>query len=152
VATPDADTPSVYHILLALYLTPPAPHAVQLEPALELLSNHGARLPASQTLTLIPPELHVKILESYFTGRMRAAASAVNEERVMAGLRAVLAREAEAKLQLEEKAKKVVIGEDILCPVCMRRFGAGSAVRVFPDGRVVHYGCFGRMAKGKIVK
>jgi Vam6/Vps39-like protein vacuolar protein sorting-associated protein 39 len=78
---------------------------------------------------------------------MRAATSVMNEERIVAALRGVQAQEAEAQLTLDEKAKRVVIGEDSLCGVCMRRFGAGSAVRVFPDGRVVHYGCFSRMAK-----
>jgi Vam6/Vps39-like protein vacuolar protein sorting-associated protein 39 len=92
----------------------------------------------------------VKILESYFTGRMRAVASLMNDERIEAALRSVQDREAEEKLQLGEKGKAVTIGEDRLCGVCMRRFGPGNAVRVFPDGRVVHYGCFGRMKSGKI--
>ena len=56
-------------------------------PALDLLSKHGSRLPASNTLTLIPANLLVKDLESYFCGRIRAANSVVNEARVVTGLR-----------------------------------------------------------------
>lgn len=136
------DAPSIYHTLLSLYLTPPSPHEANLKPALALLSNHGARLPASQTLALIPPDLKIATLESYFTGRIRTANSAMNEDRIVARLRAVQRAGVEEDL-LEQRNKRVEVGEDRLCGVCMKRFG-GSAVRVYPDGRVVHYGCFQR--------
>ncbi|KAJ8129512.1 hypothetical protein O1611_g4119 [Lasiodiplodia mahajangana] len=71
---PDATT-SIYHTLLSLYLTPPAPHGPNLEPALSLLSRHGSRLPATSTLSLIPDTLPVADLASYFRGRIRAANS-----------------------------------------------------------------------------
>ncbi|KAF3352083.1 60S ribosomal protein L6-B [Verticillium dahliae VDG1] len=84
----DEDTPSIYHTLLSLYLTPPAPHKTALEPALDLLSKHGSRLPATSTMSLIPSTLPVSELESYFRGRIRSANSVVNESRIVAGLRA----------------------------------------------------------------
>jgi hypothetical protein len=136
------DTPSIYHTLLALYLNPPPPNEPNLKPALALLSNHGARLPASQTLALIPPDLKIATLESYFTGRIRTANTAMTEDRIAARLRAVQRARVEETL-LEERNRRVEVGEDRLCGVCMKRFG-GSAVRVYPDGRVVHYGCFQR--------
>jgi tetratricopeptide (TPR) repeat protein len=136
------DTPSIYHTLLSIYLNPPTPYEPQLEPALALLSAHGARLPASQTLALIPASLSIATLESYFRGRMRAAVSKMNEERVAAQLRAVRQARVDEKLVLA-KNRSVTVGEDRLCPVCMKRFG-NSAVRVYPDGKVVHYGCFNR--------
>jgi hypothetical protein len=138
---------SIYHILLAIYLNPPAPHKPLLEPALDLLSTHGARLPASQTLALIPPSLSIATLESYFSGRIRAAVSAMNEERIAAQLRGVRLAGVEEQL-IDEKSGCVVVGEDRLCPVCMKRFG-NSAVRVYPDGKVVHYGCFNRGQSGQ---
>jgi hypothetical protein len=66
----------------------------------------------------------------------------MNEERIVARLRAVQRAATEEGL-LKERNRRVVVGEDRLCGVCMKRFG-GSAVRVYPDGRVVHYGCFNR--------
>ncbi|CAG5155446.1 uncharacterized protein ALTATR162_LOCUS3666 [Alternaria atra] len=45
---------SIYHVLLSLYLQPPPPHQPNWPPALDLLSKHGARLPAATTLDLIP--------------------------------------------------------------------------------------------------
>jgi hypothetical protein len=142
--------PSIYHTLLSLYLTPPPPHEPNWPPALDLLSKHGARLPASSTLEIIPPTLPVKELESYFRGRIRSANTAMNEERVIAKLRGVEKVNVEATLLLECKNRRVVVGEERLCGVCHKRFG-GSAVRVYPDGGVVHYGCLrgaGRVQKG----
>jgi hypothetical protein len=70
----------------------------------------------------------------------------MNEERIVARLRGVQRAATEEGL-LKEKNRRVVVGEDRLCGVCMKRFG-GSAVRVYPDGRVVHYGCFNRGSIG----
>lgn len=147
--TTDAEDaePSIYHTLLSLYLTPPPPNKPNWPPALDLLSRHGARLPASSTLSLIPPSLRVADLESYFRGRIRSAVSAMREEAILAQLTGVQKVDVEAKL-LAEKGKRVVVGEERVCGVCHKRFG-GSAIRVWPDGTVVHYGCVrGRVGSG----
>lgn len=150
---PEDAEPSIYHTLLSLYLTPPPPHQPNWPPALDLLSKHGARLPAATTLDLVPPTLPVKELESYFRGRIRNANSVLNEERIVARLRAVEKIEVEAAVLLgDEKVdargkrvpgglnRRVVIDEDRHCAVCHKRFG-GSAIRVYPDNSVVHSGC-----------
>ncbi|KAH7392489.1 vacuolar sorting protein 39 domain 1-domain-containing protein [Pyrenochaeta sp. MPI-SDFR-AT-0127] len=150
--TDDAE-PSIYHVLLALYLTPPPPNQPNWPPALDLLSKHGARLPASTTLDLIPPTLPVKDLESYFFGRIRNANSVLNEERIVAKLRGVEKVAVEAAVLLGDGKvdkfgrsvagglnRRVVIDEDRHCAVCHKRFG-GSAIRVYPDNSVVHSGC-----------
>lgn len=145
--TADAEDaePSIYHTLLSLYLTPPPPNEPNWPPALNLLSRHGARLPASSTLSLIPASLPVADLESYFRGRIRSAVSAMREDAILAHLKGVQNTAVEAKLTLGERSRKVVVGEERLCGVCHKRFG-GSAIRVYPDGTVVHYGCVrGRM-------
>lgn len=158
---PDAE-PSIYHTLLSLYLAPPHPHEPRWEPALTLLSKHGARLPASSTLDLIPPTQPVKELESYFRGRIRTANSVMNQQRMVASLRSVVKMDTEAALLLGERTpgitdglrkangpggrnRRVVINEDRHCKVCGKRFG-GSAIRVYPDNSVVHYGCIDRAA------
>lgn len=152
-STNDDDEHSIYHVLLSLYLTPPQPHTPNWPPALDLLSRHGARLPANTTLDLVPPSLPVKELESYFRGRIRNANSVMNEERIVARLRAVEKVEVEAAVLLGDGKmdahgrhvpgglnRRVVINEERHCAVCHKRFG-GSAIRVYPDNSVVHSGC-----------
>lgn len=158
----DDAEPSIYHILLSLYLAPPQPNQPNWAPALDLLSKHGARLPASTTLDLVPPTLPVRELESYFRGRIRNANSVLNEERIVARLRAVEKASIEAAVLLgdgkvgrdgkmlpEGFNRRVVIDEDRHCAVCHKRFG-GSAIRVYPDNSVVHSGCIrGSVGKTK---
>lgn len=125
-------------------------------------------MPASSTLNLIPEVLPIKELESYFEGRIRSANTVVNEGRIVAGMRSVLAFNEEQKLRLgdsvpggnEGRNRRVVITEDRVCGVCYKRFG-GSAIKVLPEyvrpfsfpeirplltgnlhsNTVVHYGC-----------
>jgi tetratricopeptide (TPR) repeat protein len=141
-ATTDTAEPSIYTILLGLYLSPPTPNEPQWSPALDILARHGSRLQATSTLALIPEVLPVQKLESYFRGRIRAGNTAVNEGRMIGGLRKSLDTKEEIKLRLgEERVAKgtgregrnryVVITEDRVCPVCHKRFG-GSAVKVLP--------------------
>lgn len=153
----DEDQPSIYHTLLSLYLSPPPPHETNLEPALDLLSRHGARLPASQTLDLIPAKLPIKDLENYFRGRIRHANSLMRLGQIERGLLGVERSHVEAELLIGGAAedvrsgtlkrggkgrnRRVVISEDRHCAVCFKRFGS-SAIRVYPDNTVVHYGCF----------
>lgn len=150
---PTDEEPSIYHILLNLYLNPPKGEKAKHGPAIALMARHGARLPASSTLDLIPPELLVRELEFYFRGRMRNANTSMNDSRIVAGLRKVDAVRVQAALQLGEdikgtksgggRSRKVRIDEDRVCGVCHKRLG-GSVISVFPDNSVVHLGCAGR--------
>ncbi|KAI0020375.1 SPX domain-containing protein [Xylariomycetidae sp. FL0641] len=150
---PDS-TPSIYHTLLSLYLTPPSPYKPNLEPALSLLSRHGSRLPASSTLSLIPDDLPVAQLESYFRGRMRAANSMMSESRIVESLRKTELVNTQALLLLGDgvpggqggRNRRVVINEDRVCGTCHKRLG-NSVVAVLPDNTVVHYGCLGRQGR-----
>lgn len=108
-------------------------------PALNLLAKHGARMPASSTLDLIPEVLPIKDLESYFRGRIRSANTIVNEGRIVTGLWSSVAFNEEAKLRLGDsmlggnggRNRRVAITEDRVCGVCHKRFG-GSAIKVLP--------------------
>jgi Vam6/Vps39-like protein vacuolar protein sorting-associated protein 39 len=148
----EESAPSIYHTLLSLYLTPPPPNTPNLGPALDLLSRHGSRLPATSTLSLIPDSLPVRDLESYFRGRIRSANSVVNESRIVAGLLATELFSSQATLLLGDgvpggqggRNRRVVITEERLCGVCHKRLG-GSVVSMLPDNTVVHYGCLNRV-------
>lgn len=147
--------PNIFAILLGLYLRPPPGEEKRWPQALELLSKHGARLPASSTLDLMPDDLAVKELQDYFRGRMRNATSILREEQIVRSLEGVRRTNTERLLSLGPdnvssekplgKNRRVRIGEDDHCKVCHKRFGA-SAVRVYPDNQVIHYGCIGRSA------
>ncbi|KAF4627324.1 hypothetical protein G7Y89_g10828 [Cudoniella acicularis] len=147
----DATPPSIYHTLLSLYLTPPPPHSPNWPPALDLLSKHGSRLPASSTLSLIPTTLPVAELESYFQGRIRAANSVVNEARIVGGMRKTEVVNAQATLLLGDpmtggkggRNRGVFVSKERVCGVCHKRLG-GSVIAVLPDNEVVHYGCLNR--------
>ncbi|KXJ87143.1 vacuolar sorting protein 39 domain 2-domain-containing protein [Microdochium bolleyi] len=146
---------SIYHTLLSLYMAPPSPHTPNLEPALDLLSRHGSRLPATSTISLIPNDLPVAQLESYFRGRIRAANSVVNESRIVEGLRKTQLVNTQALLLLGDgvpggqggRNRRVVISEERVCRVCHKRIG-NTVVAVLPDNSAVHYGCLGRSGSG----
>ncbi|CAG8949163.1 hypothetical protein HYFRA_00004785 [Hymenoscyphus fraxineus] len=151
---PDDPIPSIYHTLLSLYLTPPPPHSSNWPPALDLLSKHGSRLPASSTLSLIPETLPIAELESYFKGRIRNANSIVNESRIVVGMRKSEVVNAQAGLLLGDRiqngkggrSRGVFVEKEKVCRVCHKRLG-GSVIAVLPDNGVVHYGCLNRADK-----
>jgi Vam6/Vps39-like protein vacuolar protein sorting-associated protein 39 len=135
---PVDEEPSIYHILLNLYLNPPKGEKALFGPAIELMARHGPRLPASSTLNLIPEDLLVKEFESYFRGRIRNANSIMNESKIVAGLRKVDAVQVQAALLLGEgvrtggRGRKVRVDDDRVCGVCYKRLG-GSVISVFPE-------------------
>ena len=169
----DPDTPSsdpaqsIYTTLLGLYLSPPPAEPQNLQAALDLVSRHGARLPALNTISILPASLPIRELSSYFLHRMRSANSIAREEAVIAALAAVDKSDWEAALMLGEepgvnaettpgtkeqaasrgRMRRVVVDERRGCGVCGKRFGR-AAVRVWPSGEVVHYGCDSRGNEG----
>lgn len=158
----DSHKPNIFALLLGLYLGPPPNEVKRWPQALDLLSKHGARLPASSTLSLMPDDLAVAELEAYFRGRIRHATSALRQDKIVRSLEDVRKAHTERTLRLGADAivekggtggrsKRVVIKEEDHCRVCHKRFGA-SAIRVHPDGEVVHYGCVGGRGQGKKVE
>ena len=155
----DKSSNNIFAILLGLYLKPPAEESTRWPQALDLLSRHGARLPASSTLDLMPDDLALEQLTSYFRGRMRLTTSQLYSSRITKALESVRQVDAERQLLLGKdkdvergvlggRNRRVRVGEDDHCRVCLRRFG-NSAVRVYPPGQggeaeVVHYGCVRR--------
>lgn len=131
---------SIYHTLLSLYLKPPAPYQPHWVAALNILSKHGSRLPASSMLDLIPASLPVQELESYFHGRLRAGISTLNEGRMLRGLRSSEHERLRAALLIGDEFRKstatrnrsVVVSEERVCRICHKRLGR-SVISVFPE-------------------
>ena len=147
-----ASEPNIYAVLLGLYLRPPADEEKRWPQALDLLSKHGPRLPTSSTLDLMPDDLAVRELQDYFRGRIRNATSVLREEAIVRSLEKFRLETTERTLLLGPEAspgeqpmgrnRRVRIQEDDHCKVCHKRFGT-SAIRVYPNNEVVHYGCAG---------
>ncbi|MBE7182659.1 MAG: hypothetical protein INR71_15880, partial [Terriglobus roseus] len=148
---PNVEQPNIYATLLSLYLQPPTGEEKRWPQALELLSKHGARLPTSSTLALMPDDLAVQELQDYFRGRIRHGTSLMREDRIVRGLEDIRRARLDRQLALGPDAaddaglkrgrnRRVRITDEDHCPVCHKRFGP-STIRVSPDGVVVHYSC-----------
>lgn len=120
---------TVYHTLLSLYLRPPPPYKQQLEPALVILSRHGARLEASDALKLIPEDIKISDLESYFQSRIRHTNSRMTENRMAAKLRKSFLVDVQEKL-LDFRNRNVIVSEERVCPVCHKRLGTSVILRL----------------------
>jgi hypothetical protein len=117
-----SEADNIYHTLLSLYLQPPAPYPKQLDPALIILSRHGARLEASDALKLIPENVRVSDLEVYFESRIRAANARVTENRIIAALRKSHLVDVQERL-LGARNSHATVAEESVCPVCHKRLG-----------------------------
>jgi len=112
----------VYHTLISLYLRPPAPYSQQLGPALAILSRHGARVEASEALKLIPENVRIHELKTYFESRIRAATAKVTENRIMAALRKSHLVDVQEQF-LAARNSHATVAEESVCPVCHKRLG-----------------------------
>jgi Vam6/Vps39-like protein vacuolar protein sorting-associated protein 39 len=102
-----------------------------LLPALDILAKHSPRLDASKALSLIPPEIQMEDLQSFFTKHIRKQTSALNEGRIVSELRKVeLLRMESGVMRL--RGKKAVVKEESACPYCHKRLGQ-SVVAVIPE-------------------
>lgn len=130
----------VYVSLLAVYMKPPPGIAPLYAPALELLNQHFSRINPAKALEMLPANVPIKQMYFYFESVLRDRAEKKRNNQVVAAL---LKSE---NLQVRErsiaaKSRSVRINEDRLCPVCNRHISGVSAIAVYPNGTVVHFGC-----------
>ena len=118
----------VFHTLLTLYLIA---KPTLLSPALDILAKHSPRLDVAKALALIPVEIPVKNLESFFTKHIRKETSALNEGRIVSELRKVELLRMESRA-MRLRGKKAVVREETVCPYCHKRLGQ-SVVAVIPE-------------------
>lgn len=89
---------------------------------------------------MLPANVPIKQMYFYFESVLRDRAEKKRNNQVVAAL---LKSE---NLQVRErsiasKSRSVRINEDRLCPVCNRHISGVSAIAVYPNGTVVHFGC-----------
>ncbi|KAK9360060.1 hypothetical protein V1504DRAFT_456281 [Lipomyces starkeyi] len=112
---------------------------MNLEAALDLLSNHGSRVSAIDALELLPSDIKMASLGPFLEAHLRATNASVTRDRLYASLlKTELVRTQQSLVDL--RSKNVVISDTRVCPVCVKRLG-NSVISVFPNRAVVHYGC-----------
>lgn len=90
-----ADEANAVVTLLGLYLNPPFGEDRNWPQALELLSRHGAHLPASRTLKLMPDGFALEELQEYLCRRLRNATSLSRQKLIVCKLESVRRAHAE---------------------------------------------------------
>lgn len=161
--TSSSNLPNIFAILLGLYLRPPPNETKRWPDALSLLSKHGARLPASSTLDLMPDDLPISSLHSYFLGRLRSTTTLLRADAITRQLESVRRIRAERTLllgdQLDSTAavekpqgrnRRVRIDEESHCSVCGKRITPATAIKVYPDNEAIHYGCITKSGNKKL--
>lgn len=115
-----------------------------LDTALALLEGHPDRLPPLETLEQLPDNIPVGRLKHYLDAALLKLTSERRSAQLLTGLLKTQKLEV-AKEKIELEAKKVIIDEYMVCPVCKKRFGNQSAFACYPNGDVVHYSCQDKM-------
>jgi hypothetical protein len=80
---------------------------------------------------LIPVEIPVAKLESFFTKHIRKETSALNQGRIVSELRKVELLRMETRA-MRLRGKRAVVKEETVCPYCHKRLGQ-SVVAVVPE-------------------
>ncbi|KAK9476162.1 hypothetical protein V1514DRAFT_337749 [Lipomyces japonicus] len=112
---------------------------MNLDAALDLLSNHGSRVSAIDALELLPDQIKMNVLGPFLESHIREAHATVERDRIYAALlKADLVRTQQALITL--KSNSISISDTRVCPVCVKRIG-NSVISVMPNKVVVHYGC-----------
>lgn len=142
----------VFHTLLTLYLLA---KPTLLIPALDILAKHSPRLDAAKALSLIPSEIPVENLQSFFTKHIRKETSAINEGRIVTELRKVELLRVESRA-MRLRGNKAIVREETVCLYCHKRLGQ-SVVAVIPEynpfcfadysGSMTHYSCLRNFLK-----
>ncbi|KAK9323087.1 hypothetical protein V1517DRAFT_321451 [Lipomyces orientalis] len=113
--------------------------AMNLDAALDLLSNHGSRVSAIDALELLPSDIKMTALGPFLEAHLRTTTASVTRDRLFASLlKTELVRTQQALVDL--RSRNIVISDTRVCPVCVKRLGS-SVISVFPNRTVVHYGC-----------
>ncbi|GAA5946072.1 hypothetical protein JCM3775_007212 [Rhodotorula graminis] len=132
--------PSIFHLLLRLYLRPRPDFPLFFEPALSLLSTQAARIDPVEAFDLLPPLVALGDLQVYLEKTLRRQTERSTESRMVKAIGRSLLDQQEVKIvDLEERRVKITDGR--ICPVCHKRVGNSVIAIHSPHGVVTHYQC-----------
>ena len=134
----------VFDTLLAAYLQPAGGGAAQLDPALELLRLHAARVDAMGAVRLLPADAPLGRLLPRLEALLRLADEQRRAELLRCNLHKAVSVQVHASL-LEQRRQRLVVTDAVACCVCGRRLG-NVAFAALPGGGIAHIGCCQRPA------
>ncbi|TYJ56256.1 hypothetical protein B9479_003101 [Cryptococcus floricola] len=133
---------NIFAILLQLYLRPAPSYSSEqlLKPALTLLAAHPSSLPMSSSLPLLPPLTPMSDVQTYLLRTLRSTHSNSYSGKVHAHLSEGRKEQIDLALVAVE-GKRVRVGEQRVCPGCMKRLGVAAVAVHAPRGEVTHLHC-----------
>jgi len=103
--------PTIFHLLLRLYLRPRPDYPLLFEPALSLLSTQAARIDPVEAFDLLPPLVALGDLQIYLEKTLRRQTERSTESRMVKAIgRALLDQQDVELVDLEERRVKITDG------------------------------------------
>ncbi|GAA5922564.1 hypothetical protein JCM1841_006202 [Sporobolomyces salmonicolor] len=132
--------PTIFHLLLRIYLRPRPHHPLLFGPALALLSTHAARIDPIEAFDLLPPLVALGDIQVYLEKTLRRSGERKREAQMVAAVgRSWIDQKERELVDLEERRVKITEGR--VCPVCHKRIGNSVIAIHNPHGEVTHYQC-----------
>ncbi|KAJ8293712.1 Vam6/Vps39-like protein [Rhodotorula toruloides] len=126
--------PTIFHLLLRLYLRPRQNHPLFFGPALALLSTQAARIDPIEAFELLPPLVAVSDIKVYLEKTLRRSNERAREAKMVKAIGRSWVDQADREIvDLEERRVKVTEGR--VCPVCHKRIG-NSVIAIHNPQRV----------------
>ncbi|CEQ42822.1 SPOSA6832_04686 [Sporobolomyces salmonicolor] len=114
--------PTIFHLLLRIYLRPRPHHPLLFGPALALLSTHAARIDPIEAFDLLPPLVALGDIQVYLEKTLRRSGERKREAQMVAAVgRSWIDQKERELVDLEERRVKITEGR--VCPVCHKRIG-----------------------------
>ncbi|PPQ95740.1 hypothetical protein CVT26_015866, partial [Gymnopilus dilepis] len=131
-------TANVFLTLLRIYLRPTVQTPADLlQPALDLISRHGPRLDAVETLQLLPPLVTTDDIRPFLIEALRAP---VFDTRVIRNV-CKARNDQVARRLVTLQSRRVKVTDSRICPQCHKRLGNSVIAVHAPHGEVTHYNC-----------
>lgn len=103
--------PTIFHLLLRIYLRPRPSHPLLFAPALALISSHASSIDAIEVFELLPPLVALQDIRGFLEKTLRSGGEKRREVGVVRGVgRAGVDRLEEELVQLEERRVKITEG------------------------------------------
>ncbi|ORY62729.1 hypothetical protein BCR35DRAFT_308965 [Leucosporidium creatinivorum] len=132
--------PTIFHLLLRIYLRPRPSHPLLFGPALSLISSHASSIDAIEVFDLLPPLVALGDIRVFLEKTLRRSGERVREGKVVRSIGRAEVDEEEGQLvDLEERRVKITEGR--VCPQCHKRLGNSVIAIHSPRGEVTHYQC-----------